>query len=234
MHSQPTRCVIVDDEPYALELLEDYIERIQSLLLIEKFDDPLKAFHFLQEHEVDLLFLDIEMPGLNGMQLMTTLADHSTQVIFTTAYSEYAAESYDKNALDYLLKPISFERFLIAINKYQAIGQKVHFKQTEQSFYIKTNGGFRKLAYKSIGYIKSVKDYVMVYTATERFMVYHSLKKLEQVLPDDFKRVHHSYMVSLSNIEQVKHHHCHIFGEKIPISKKYRPFIYDEIGRKLL
>jgi len=228
------RCIIVDDEPFALELLEDYIQRVVQLELIEKFDNPLHAISFLRENDVDLLFLDIEMPELNGLQFMNIQPGITPKVIFTTAYSAYAAESYDQHALDYLLKPISFERFLIAINKFSIPDQKVNFDATEQSIYIKTNGGFRQLAYADIGYIKAIKDYVMLYTASEHFMVYHSLKKLEQALPASFKRIHHSFIVNLDNTQQIKHHHCYIFDDRIPISKKYRPSVYTEIEKRTL
>lgn len=228
------RCAIVDDEPFAIELLEDYIRRIPQLQLVATFDNPLHAFQYLQGQIVDLLFLDIEMPELNGMQLSSMLDPTTTKVIFTTAYSAYAAESYDKNALDYLLKPIAFERFLIAVNKINASDSRVKFEEKEENIYIKTNGGYRQLAYPEIGFIKAIKDYVMIYTQHQHYIVYHSLKKLEQVLPDYFKRIHHSYIINLSNLSEIKYHHCHIWGEKIPISKKYRAEVYEEVGKKLL
>ncbi len=228
------RCAIVDDEPFAIELLEDYISRIPQLQLVTTFDNPLQAFQYFQGQPVDLLFLDIEMPELNGMQLSSMLDPTTTKVIFTTAYSAYAAESYDKNALDYLLKPIAFERFLIAVNKIHAFDSRIKFEEKEENIYIKTNGGYRQLTYPEIGFIKAIKDYVMVYTQEKHFIVHHSLKKLEQVLPDSFKRVVHSYIINLKNTSQIKHHHCHIWENKIPISKKYRADIYEEVGKNLL
>ena len=228
------RCAIIDDEPFAIELLENYIQRVPNLELLASFDNPLLGLQQLQTDTVDLLFLDIEMPELTGIELITNLPSKQTQVIFTTAYSEYAVQSYDKNALDYLLKPITFERFLLAINKFETKDQKVQFAEKEESIYIKTNGGFKKLSYAEIGFIKAIKDYVMIYTKDHHFIVYHSLKKLEQALPNCFRRVHHSYIVNLNNLSEIKYHHCHIWGEKIPISKKYRAEVYEEVGKKLL
>lgn len=228
------RCAIIDDEPFAIELLEDYIQRVPHLELIASFDNPLQGLLQVQTDPVDLLFLDIEMPELTGMELITTLPIKRMQVIFTTAYSEYAVQSYDKNALDYLLKPIAFERFLFAINKFETKSQKIQFAEKEESIYIKTNGGFKKLIYQEIGFIKAIKDYVMIYTKDHHFIVYHSLKKLEQSLPNCFRRIHHSYIINFSNLSEIRYHHCHIWGEKIPISKKYRAEVYEEVGRWLL
>lgn len=228
------RCAIIDDEPFAIELLEDYVQKVPHLELVASYDNPVLALQEIQRYPVDLLFLDIEMPEITGMELITTLSSNKTQVIFTTAYSEYAVQSYDKNALDYLLKPIAFERFLLAINKFPAKEQHVQFAEKEESIYIKTNGGFKKLSYQEIGFIKAIKDYVMIYTQNRHFIVYHSLKKLEVALPGYFRRIHHSYIVNLSNLSEIKHHHCHIWGEKIPISKKYRAAVYEEVGRRLL
>lgn len=228
------RCAIIDDEPFAIELLEDYIQRVPNLELIASFDDPVLGLQQLQTDPVDLLFLDIEMPELTGMELIATLPSTQTAVIFTTAYSEYAVQSYDKNALDYLLKPIAFDRFLLAVNKFETRDPKVQVVEKEESIYIKTNGGFRRLSYEEIGFIKAIKDYVMIYTQDHHFIVYHSLKKLEQALPKYFKRVHHSYIINLTNLSEIKYHHCHIWGEKIPISKKYRAEVYEEVGRRLL
>lgn len=228
------KCAIIDDEPFAIELLEDYIQRIPHLELIASFDHPILGLQHLQTHPIDLLFLDIEMPELTGMELITALTSKQTQVVFTTAYSEYAVQSYDKDALDYLLKPITFERFLLAINKFQTQKQQLQFVEKEDSIYIKTNGGFKKLSYSEIGFIKAIKDYVMIYTKDHHFIVYHSLKKLEQALPKCFQRVHHSYTINLTNLSEIKYHHCHIWGEKIPISKKYRAEVYEVVGKRLL
>ncbi len=228
------RCAIIDDEPFAIELLEDYIERVPHLELIASYDNPLLGLQALQTDPVDLLFLDIEMPDLKGMELITSLPSKQTQVIFTTAFSEYAVQSYDKNALDYLLKPIAFERFLLAVNKFETKDPKIQFVEKEESIYIKTNGGFKKLSYQEIGFIKAIKDYVMFYTQDHHFIVYHSLKKLEQALPKSFQRIHHSYIINLTNLSEIKYHHCHIWGEKIPISKKYRGEVYEEVGKRLL
>lgn len=226
-------CVIVDDEPYALELLEDYIGRVDYLELIGKFDNPMKAIPFINRQQVDLLFLDIEMPSINGLSLVDVLI-RKPAIVFTTAYSEYGAESYNKNALDYLLKPLNFDRFLIAVNKYQSKEQTPELTPERHTIFIKSNGAYIQLNYQDIGYMESLKDYVIFYTQEQRYVVYHSLKKLEKILPNNFQRVHYSFMVNLENVSQIVDHHLHIFNAKIPISRKYRETIYALVAQKIV
>lgn len=225
-------CVIIDDEPLALELMEDYIQRVQYLNLLGKFDNPLQAIPFINQNPIDLLFLDIEMPEINGLNVVDVL-NNRPAIIFTTAYSSYGAASYDKNALDYLLKPINFERFLIAVNKFQQPAEEAVQTQSNTIF-IKSNGAYVQLKYTEIGYIESLKDYVMFYTQTERFVVHHSLKKLEKILPSPFQRVHYSFMANLENVSRIKDHHLTIFDKKVPISRKYREEVYQLIEEKMI
>lgn len=225
-------CIIVDDEPLAIELLEDYVGRVQHLELIGKFDNPIEAISFVNENEVDLLFLDIEMPEINGINFIDVLT-RKPYVIYTTAYSHYGVESYEKNALDYLLKPINFDRFLIAVNKLTEPSSS-EIKSEKDTLFIKSNGAYVQLKYDDIGFIESLKDYVIFNTEKDRFIVYHSLKKLEEIMPSNFQRVHYSYMVNLANVEKIKDQHLHIFTAKIPISKKHRDHIYQLVGKKMI
>ncbi|MEP5612974.1 MAG: response regulator [Cyclobacteriaceae bacterium] len=225
-------CIIVDDEPLAIELLEDYVDRVAHLHLIGTFDNPIEAISFVNENEVDLLFLDIEMPEINGINFVDVLT-RKPHIIFTTAYSTYGVESYEKNALDYLLKPINFERFLIAVNKLiQPTSSEI--KSDVNTLFIKSNGAFVQLKYDEIGFIESLKDYVIFNTEKDRFIVYHSLKKLEEIMPASFQRVHYSYMANLNKVEKIKDQHLHIFSAKIPISKKHREHIYELVGKKMI
>ncbi len=225
-------CIIVDDEPLAIELLEDYVGRVQHLELIGKFDNPIEAISFVNENEVELLFLDIEMPEINGINFVDVLT-RKPHVIYTTAYSNYGVESYEKNALDYLLKPINFDRFLIAVNKLTQPSSS-EIKSEKDTLFIKSNGAYVQLKYEEIGFIESLKDYVIFNTENDRFIVYHSLKKLEEIMPSSFQRVHYSYMVNLDKVEKIKDQHLHIFSAKIPISKKHRDHIYELVGKKMI
>lgn len=225
-------CIIVDDEPLAIELLEDYVGRVGHLNLIATFDNPIEAITFLNENEVDLLFLDIEMPEINGINFVDVLKK-KLDIIFTTAYSNYGVESYEKNALDYLLKPINFDRFLIAVNKIDQM-ESGDIKSEKDTLFVKSNGAFVQLKYDEIGYIESLKDYVIFNMENDRYIVYHSLKKLEGIMPSNFQRVHYSYMANLDRIDQIKDQHLHIFSSRIPISKKHREEIYELVGKKMI
>jgi len=240
---KPIRCIIIEDEPFAQKLLQSYLEKIPYLELLATFTNPIEAYPLLHQQTVDLVFLDIEMPQLSGMQFLESLT-HPPKIIFTTAYSQYAVESYEKNALDYLLKPITFERFMTAINKFP--------KKTKDSdrtylplvsaakplknehIFVKVDRQLIKLFYQDILYIESLRDYVQFYTLINRHIVYHSLKKLEQLLPNQFQRVHHSYIVNLDHLEQIQDNHIVLPNKKIPISKKYRDSVLNEIQKRLI
>ncbi|AXT20504.1 response regulator [Flavobacteriaceae bacterium AU392] len=223
-------CIIVDDEPMAISLLEDYMNKVEYINLIGKFNNPIEAITFINKNSVDLIFLDIEMPDINGFKLAEMISQNSA-IIFTTAYSNYGAGSYDYNALDYLLKPISFERFLISVNKFDSSSNN-QIKLEDDTIFIKSNKAYIRLKYEDIGHIESLKDYVIFHTENERFIVYHSLKKLENILPTNFKRVHYSYMVNLENVHKLKDNHLYIFDKKVSISKKHRHSVYELIEKK--
>lgn len=236
-------CIIIEDEPFAQKLLQSYIERIPYLTLASTFTNPVKAYPFLQQQSIDLIFLDIEMPELNGMQFLAGLT-YQPQIIFTTAYSQYAVESYEKNALDYLLKPITFERFLASVNKHPLLNTAATIPpaslplatETNQAdhIFVKVNRHILKLFYQDIFYIEALRDYVLFHTASSQHIVYHSLKKLEEFLPTQFQRVHHSYIVNLNQLEQIRDNHICMGDKKIPISKKYRDLVLAEIQKKLI
>lgn len=217
-------CVIIDDEPLAQKLIIGYVEKLPFLNLLGTFVNPVQAIPFLNTNKVDIIFLDIEMGEMSGLDLANTIGKN-TKIIFTTAYSRHAVKSYELNALDYLVKPINFERFVIAVNKFfekEKIIVKSEEKIEGHYIFLKTGSDIVKLEYDDIYYIESMKDYVSFQTNAKKIIVHNSLKNLEETLPTQFCRVHNSYMVNLKKIIQIKDNHIHIKDIKIAISKKYR------------
>jgi DNA-binding LytR/AlgR family response regulator len=205
------KCLIVDDEPLALDVLENYIQTLDYLELQSKCRNAIEALNLLRNSKVDLLFLDIQMPKLTGIDFLKCL-QHPPKVVFTTAYREYALEGYDLNVLDYLLKPISFERFLFAINKYHALRRNetlpaampsVSIQPQDEAFiYLKADKKMVKVYLKDIFYIESLKDYVRVKTKANEIVTYQKISYLEERLPDHkFLRVHRSYIIATDKIK---------------------------------
>ena len=219
------RCIAIDDEPLALEVIERFAEKIPELDLLATFANPIEAISFLRENPVDLLFLDIQMPDLTGMQLLESLPE-LPMIIFTTAYSEYAADSYEVNAVDYLLKPIPFDRFLKAVNKaikeFQAVSTNEARKPLEYLF-IKSDTRYFKVNYDDIRFIEGMRDYVAVHTPKQRILTLMSMTRILERLPADrFMRVHKSYIIGIRHIELIQNHRITIAGREIPISNSYR------------
>lgn len=230
------RCLIIDDEPLAQKLLEDYIEKIPHLKLVGKFVNPLQAMPLLTKNKVDLVFLDIEMGSVSGMDVAELLSN-GPRIIFTTAYSKYAVESYEKNALDYLMKPITFERFLAAVKKFEDDnGSKKPAKdEKDQSIlFVKSGKEIIKLKYDDILFIEGMKDYVCMHTKSRKVIIHNSLKNLDENLPDNFIRAHNSWIVNLSFVEAVKDNRVTIGSKKITIGKKYRERFFNRINTSSL
>lgn len=221
------RCIAVDDEPLALEVIQRFAEKIPGLELVGSFANPLQAIEFMREEPVDLLFLDIQMPDLTGMQLIESLST-LPMIIFTTAYSQYAADSYEIDAIDYLLKPIPFDRFLKAVNKAfkaQAGKNSSDSEGMDKSDYlfIKSDTRYFKVNYADIKFIEGMRDYVAVHTPKQRILTLMSMTKILERLPSDqFMRVHKSYIIGIRHIELVQNHRISIAGREIPISNSYR------------
>lgn len=223
-------CWIVDDEPLALSLLESYVNKVPFLKLTGKYSNALSAMQNISSEKVDVLFLDIQMPEINGMEFAHTLDSH-TKVIFTTAFSEYAIEGYKVSALDYLLKPFSFEDFLTAAKKalswFEMAGYKTHI-ETERpniGIYIKSDYKHLHILYDDILYIEGLKDYVKIHTLSEHKPVLSliSLKQLEDELPQDrFMRVHRSYIINVEKISSINRNKIAIEKAHIPIGDTYR------------
>ena len=231
------RCMIVDDEPNAVNLLEVLIGQSTSWQLLAKCYNALEAIAFLKDNAVDLLFLDINMPLLTGMELAGLLSDE-TAIVFTTAYFEHAAESYSFNTIDYLLKPITLKRFLAATKKVEAYFRPrmpVTDKPAEtgnEYFFVKSGTELRKILLPEILFFESRKEYVRVVTQTFEVLTYRRLKDIEAQLPMPFARVHHSYIVNIKQLNKIQDNHIHIGDIQIPIGEKFRDGLMEMIRKK--
>ncbi|RMF30827.1 MAG: DNA-binding response regulator [Bacteroidetes bacterium] len=218
-------CLVVDDEPVARKGLAAYVEQVPFLKLVASCKSALEAAQILHEQPVDLLFLDIQMPDLTGIEFVRTL-DKPPAVIFTTAYREYAIEGFELQALDYLVKPISFERFLKAANRARQTLQPSTPPVTDH-FFIKTDGQYVKIRLEEVLYFESDKDYLYVHTPKKRYMTLLSLKQLEQELPaGQFLRVHRSFIVNVQHIEALESGHLRVGGRQIPISRNLQQTLF--------
>lgn len=238
------KCIVIDDEPWACALLEDYVRKIPFFELIDSSNNPIEAIHKIQNEEIDLAFLDIQMPELTGIQLMK-IVQNKCRVILTTAYSDYALESYDYNVIDYLLKPISFDRFYIAASKAkelildnskEILKSEVTIPQTtvhlNEFIFVKTNKKTVKLDYSDILYIEGLKDYIAFHTTKEKLLVLDSLKAIETTLPaSTFIRVHKSFIVSVNAIESIERNRIFLKNQAIiPIGETYRDNFMNKIN----
>ncbi|MEJ8803244.1 LytR/AlgR family response regulator transcription factor [Pontibacter sp. H249] len=227
------RCVVVDDEPMALEVLEDYIRMAPNLTLQQSFSNSLEALAYLQSNEVDLLFLDINMPDLSGIQLLKAVSKPPL-VVFTTAYSEYAVKSYELDAVDYLLKPIEFDRFMKAVNKAAeqlqsksgvvANGATAKDEASVAKDYIFIKSGYQliKIKLDAILYVEADKNYVSFVTPEKKILALMPLSEVMQMLPPEaFYRIHKSYIVALQHIEAIDRQHVNLHKQQLPIGKTY-------------
>lgn len=223
-------CMIIDDEPLAVDLLKDYVEKTPFLKLVSVSTEPLRALDELLEHPVDLLFLDIQMPEITGLQFMK-LSGGKSRVIFTTAYSDFALEGYEHNAIDYLLKPVTFERFYTAALKARGIfsspGPQVLPQQqvpvAADYIFVKTDRRIIKVFLGDILFAEGLKDYIAIHTRTETLIVLDNLKDLHSGLPDAyFVRVHKSYLVAMDKIDTIERTRIFIGDKVIPIGDSYR------------
>lgn len=204
----PLKVLIVDDEPIARDILTEYVAKVPDIELAGTCTNAVEVFAFLNKHEVDILLLDINMPEITGIELLQTLRN-PPMVIFTTAYSEYAVESYELNAIDYLLKPIAFDRFVQAINKVlskKADSVSSQKTQTEDSFFVKSDGKLVKVLLNELYYVEALKDYVKLWLKDSSLIVHSTMKNMEEQLKryDSFLRVHKSFLINLSHVTEVE------------------------------
>ena len=239
------RCLVVDDEPLAIDLLEDYISKIPFLSLTKSFQNPIEALSEVQEGNIDLVFLDVQMPELTGIQFLK-IANGKCKVILTTAYPQYALEGYELNVLDYLLKPIAFDRFYKAAQKAKesicnipaaavSVEALPPAPQTiiNDFIFVKTEYKIQKIYLNDILFIEGLKDYISIYTKNDRIITLQSMKKIDEALPDHlFVRVHKSYIVALDKIESIERSRIAIANKIIPIGDTFRDCFFKMIEDK--
>ena len=224
------KCIVVDDEPLAVSLLGSYVEKIPFFELVFSTENPIEALEYIRKNEADLIFLDIQMPELSGINFMKIVGD-KLKYILTTAYSEYALEGYEHNVIDYLLKPISFDRF-----QKSALKAQERFPTNETSansyFFVKSSGQQHKINFDEILYIESIKDYVNIKTYNQEYIVLDTLKSLENQLPENFARVHKSFILNLDKIEKIDVRNVFLnSGKEIPIGETYKSEFFQKLKK---
>jgi len=231
-------CIIIDDEPNAVNLLEILIHQTTDWELLAKCYDALEAMAFLKKNKVDFLFLDINMPQLTGMELAGLLPTE-TKIVFTTAYSEYAAESYTFQTIDYLTKPITLKRFLTSTQKIESYFGKRRVvepptpQHEKEYFFVKSGKTLSKIRLEDILYFEGEKEYARLVTTTGQLLIYRRLKDIGAQLPLPFVRVHNSYIVNTRQLEKIQDNHIYIAGKQIPISEKFKPELMAVIQQRI-
>jgi len=222
----PITCIIVDDEPLAVKLLESFVAKTPQLQLLASFTDSVEALSFLRDHPVQLAFMDIQMPDMNGMELSHMLPER-TKVIFTTAFKEYAFESYEVSAIDFLLKPIRYNKFIAAVEKAeQWFSHQKETPSTPKTMFIRVDGELRQINFDNILFVEGMKDYVRFHVEGERLPLttHMTMKAVEDALPaENFMRINRSYIVRLDKIRTVDRNLCAYIGnEIIRVTEAYR------------
>jgi DNA-binding LytR/AlgR family response regulator len=224
------RCLLVDDEPPARELMTSYISRLDDLELSGQCSNALEAFAFLQKKEVDLLFLDIHMPRMNGLELVKSL-HHRPDIVLITAYRDYAVEGFELDVLDYLVKPVTFERFLKTISKYHHLSARRFSPETIEEadtfenayMFFKVNKEMVKIFLKDILYIESIKDYLKIVTEEKSYITYQRINYMEEKLPENrFVRIHKSYIVAPARINAFRNDTIRIGEADLPVGRHYK------------
>jgi two-component system response regulator LytT len=224
------KCVIIDDEPIARDIIRDYILKINELEIIAEFNKPVEAITFLNENKTDLLFLDINMPEINGIHFAKSLSNPPA-IIFTTAYREFAANGFELQAVDYLVKPIPFDRFLKAVNHYlqlhsKSVGmatEEIREKPEDEFILLKDSKKTHKVYLSDIKYIESDGDYIRFYLQNRKLMIRGSLLFMETTLPPElFLRIHNSYIINLKKVNAVTLYSVEIEGTELPISRSHK------------
>ena len=233
-----TKCLIVDDEPLARDLVRSHIEKLENFEIVAECGDAMKALQELRNHQVDLMFMDIQMPQITGIEFLKTLK-HPPKVIITTAYREYALDGFELDVVDYLLKPITFERFLKSINKFYQIAQEElqniapspAMSLTEEAFiYVKENKKVIKLHLNEILYVEGLSEYVQIYTLNKKIITKTSMINMAEKLPDEgFMRIHKSFIVSMTKIEAFTSHTIEVPGKELPIGRSYKNSVLEAL-----
>ncbi len=236
------KCVIIDDEPLAVELLEDFVKKVDSLELVSTFNNAIDAVSFINQNNIDLIFLDIQMPHFSGIDFLNTI-EKKPLVIFTTAYSDYAVEGFNLGAVDYLVKPIPFHRFLKSVVRAQQISnpavavhpisESIAAPEVEQDFmFVRAEYENVKMNFSDILFIEGLKDYVKIYTTDNKFtLTLISLIKLENLLSSKgFSRIHRSYIINIKHVKSIQKNKVLISDKRIPISESYKNAFFEKIN----
>ena len=236
-----TRCIIVDDEPLAIDAIQTHVEKFDSLKLVATCTDAIQAFEVLNKTRIDLMFLDIQMPEISGLEFLKSLK-HPPKVILTTAYREYALDAFDLNVVDYLLKPIAFERFMQAINKYyeqpgndlQVSSQDAKNEGIDQNhIFVRSDKKNVKIRFEEILYIESIKDYVKIVCKSRTVISKNLISELEERLSISmFLRIHRSYIIYIPNIEAFSATHVEVPGKELPIGRNYKHEVIHTLQNK--
>lgn len=235
-------CAVIDDEPIARDILQDFINQDERLLLQGNYKNAKEALQCITAQPVELVLLDINMPGLTGFQFLKSMTNPPA-VIFTTAYREHAMEGFDANAIDYLLKPIAIERFFLAVNKAWKFlrpsspeAEEVAVKENEDFFFVKADGGLVKIFFEEILFIEALKEYVKIVTTKKSVITYHTLSGLEEKLPaGKFYRIHRSYIVNIKAITSIEGFTVKIDKQELPISRNERDSFVERVsGGKII
>ena len=235
------KCVIIDDEPLAVDLLKDFVSKVDSLELISTFNNAIDAVSFINQNNVDLIFLDIQMPHFSGIEFLNTI-EKKPLIIFTTAYSDYAVEGFNLGAVDYLVKPIPFHRFLKSVVRaqqiliptaIQTISESTTVPELEQDFmFVRAEYENVKMNFSDILFIEGLKDYVKIYTTDNKFILtLISLIKLENLLfSKGFSRIHRSYIINIKHVKSIQKNKVLISDKRIPISESYKNAFFERIN----
>lgn len=229
-------CIIVDDEPVAREILESHLSQIKAVKVVASCKSAIEAFNVINSQPVGLIFLDINMPEISGLSFAKSI-NKNIRIIFTTAYREYAVDGFDLQAVDYLLKPISFERLLQSINKYLDENTPVKsyepveiMPEKNESFFVRSDRKMIKICYTDICYIESLSDYVKIHLCDKTVVTRDTIANIESKLPQtDFVRVHRSFIVSLRRIDSFTSEYVEIGRKQIPISRSYKKEVLDKL-----
>ncbi|GAA4273532.1 LytTR family DNA-binding domain-containing protein [Aquimarina gracilis] len=231
-----TRCLLVDDEPLALRLLEKHISKIESFDIVAKCNNAIQALDILKKEPIDLMFLDIKMPNITGFEFLKTLK-HPPKTIITTAYRDFAIEGYDLDILDYLLKPITFERFFRAVERFSR-EKTIHNKnisvlKDEQQLLVKAGNKYHKVILNEILYLESIKDYIKFHLTQKQITAKYKISDIEKELDSDsFLRIHRSYIINLNKITAYTHNDIELGDIEIPIGVSYKEKVYSKLRIK--
>lgn len=229
-------CLIVDDEPIARQILREFVEDLEWLYLVGEAETPLKAINLLAQYSIDLLFLDIEMPQMSGLELLKKIPNPPA-VIVTTAYPQYALEGFELDVLDYLLKPISIERFIKAALKAKGFYEQKNknLATSADYFFVKCDGKIERIEIKDLLYVKALENYIVLQTTQRKYITYLTMRGLEEYLPtEQFVKIHKSYLVPVGKIDRIEGNEIHVGDEKLPLSRNLRAEVLEKIESKFV